>query len=144
LITLRNGRASRSVARRFHQEASRPGRLPLSHPTPDPCALVLRNEIDMIRLIAGKSRTNRILSAAGPITIVLLGTASCLAPRRLVGGSGTLLLTGSLNSPSAHTNPAPEWLGSGWYEGVPSTSREAQRFTVAARFARTNDSWKRF
>ena len=93
----------------------------------------------MIRLSAGKSKTNRILSAVGLIAIVLWGTTPPLAPIESGGSSGTLLLTGSLNSPSTHTNTAPERSGAGWCTVLPSTIRESQRFKVAARFARTND-----
>jgi hypothetical protein len=59
---------------------------PLSRPTPDPCALALRNEIDMIRLSAGKFRTNRILSAVGLIAIVLLGTRPPARAKEAGGG----------------------------------------------------------
>ncbi len=98
----------------------------------------------MIRLSAGKSKTNRILSAVGLIVIVLLRTAP---PPRAKGGWWRfrhLIAHGQPNSPSAHTNTAPERSGAGWYEVVPSRIRESQRFKVTARFPKGRRLWKPF
>jgi len=53
---------------------------------PDPCALALRNEIDMIRLSAGKLRTIRILSPVGLIAIVFV--RDHIHPRAKDAGGG--------------------------------------------------------